>query len=249
MHYHITAICIIVANATLCNQIDTIETLFNQANTLLMQSSYNDAIALYHTILKEQPDHEDAHLGLGLTYLIVQYPGEYNPALQKIHELLSMIDQQLPEDITPISTATHDINITLSSILQHAKHSITIETSFGEFIDKMTTLKIKMNRIEDEAKLHNIKKLLDNAQTLYNKYVEPSAQLDQLMQELLKVLETLWDLEEAMRNKECTQLFDQEFIDLVRTTYLTNDKRYNLKRSISELLGSNIMEEKSYNTN
>ena len=37
-----------------------------------------------------------------------------------------------------------------------------------------------------------------------------------------------------------------EFIELARSVYLTNDERAAVKREINELLGSKLIEEKSY---
>ena len=40
--------------------------------------------------------------------------------------------------------------------------------------------------------------------------------------------------------------FDNEFINIARNVYFTNDKRCALKRHINELCGSRLIEEKSY---
>ena len=56
----------------------------------------------------------------------------------------------------------------------------------------------------------------------------------------------LWDIEDNIREKEYTKSFDQEFIELSREVYMTNDKRCAIKRTINETLGSPLIEEKSY---
>lgn len=42
------------------------------------------------------------------------------------------------------------------------------------------------------------------------------------------------------------QEFDELFIQLARNAYLTNDHRCAIKRTINELLGSRLIEEKGY---
>jgi hypothetical protein len=65
-------------------------------------------------------------------------------------------------------------------------------------------------------------------------------------EKLHTVNETLWDIEDAIRMKERAQAFDQEFIDLARAVYFRNDERAAFKREINFKLGSELVEEKSY---
>ena len=46
--------------------------------------------------------------------------------------------------------------------------------------------------------------------------------------------------------KEKLGEFDDEFIQLARSVYMTNDKRAEIKREINEASGSELIEEKSY---
>ncbi len=48
------------------------------------------------------------------------------------------------------------------------------------------------------------------------------------------------------RECEKNQRFDNKFIETARQVYLKNDLRANLKKQINELVGSTIVEEKSY---
>ena len=61
-----------------------------------------------------------------------------------------------------------------------------------------------------------------------------------------QINETLWAIEDDIRDKERASAFDEGFIELARQVYFTNDRRSAVKRSINEHLGSAIMEEKSY---
>ena len=58
--------------------------------------------------------------------------------------------------------------------------------------------------------------------------------------------EALWDIEDQIRDKELAQRFDAGFIELARAVYVTNDERAAIKKRINTLLGSRIVEEKSY---
>ena len=64
--------------------------------------------------------------------------------------------------------------------------------------------------------------------------------------QLLAINQALWDIEDAIRLKERAQAFDQEFIELARSVYFRNDERAACKRAINLKLGSELVEEKSY---
>ncbi len=124
--------------------------------------------------------------------------------------------------------------------------SILVEVPAGELIDKITILEIKNVRISDPAKLANIRKELATLVSARDRSIAPSAELDALTRELHTVNETLWDIEDAIRNCERNHDFTQRFIDLARSVYHQNDRRAALKRRINALLGSSLVEEKSY---
>ena len=60
------------------------------------------------------------------------------------------------------------------------------------------------------------------------------------------VNEKLWEIENKIRCKESESLFDNEFIELSRSVYITNDRRFELKLLINEYYKSEICEVKSY---
>ena len=55
---------------------------------------------------------------------------------------------------------------------------------------------------------------------------------------LRTINEKLWDIEDRIRDKERARTFDQEFIELARAVYVTNDERAAVKRDINTRLGS-----------
>lgn len=127
--------------------------------------------------------------------------------------------------------------------------SIEVEISVGEFLDKLTILQIKADRISDPEKLRNINRELTALTQVWSASdYAGDAGLQTAISELRRINETLWDIEDAIRAKEASGEFDQEFIRLARSVYLTNDRRAVIKKAINESTGSVIMEEKSYTT-
>ncbi len=124
------------------------------------------------------------------------------------------------------------------------RRPLLVEISAGELIDKITILEIKNERILVEDKLRNIQRELE---TLRQACTFPvSEELAQLTVELKKVNEALWDIEDHIRDHERNRDFGPSFVELARSVYLTNDRRSALKRQINDLLGSRLVEEKSY---
>jgi predicted nucleic acid-binding Zn-ribbon protein len=76
--------------------------------------------------------------------------------------------------------------------------------------------------------------------------IEIPPDLSHLRSRLRDINERLWQIEDSIRDKEARKEFDQEFIDLARSVYITNDERGRIKRQINELLKSRLMEEKQY---
>lgn len=124
--------------------------------------------------------------------------------------------------------------------------NINVEISIGEFFDKITILEIKHERISDGAKLANITKELDALNRLLDEMSISRAEVEKEVAELKSINEQLWVIEDDIREKESKKAFDQGFIELARSVYITNDKRSDVKREINIKLGSSFIEEKSY---
>jgi len=129
---------------------------------------------------------------------------------------------------------------------KETNNHVTAEISVGELIDKITILKIKSHNIKDETKLDNIHTELKSLSKTKDNLVPKSSAIDALETKLLEINKTLWVIEDDIRDKERKKTFDQEFIELARSVYYTNDKRCAVKRNINELVGSRLVEEKSY---
>ena len=127
-------------------------------------------------------------------------------------------------------------------------NKIQAEISYGELVDKITILTIKSRRITNRDKLQNVKTELASLQETFDEYIGDRADIATLQTELQKINEILWDVEDLIRIKELNKDFGDEFVQLARNVYFTNDKRAAIKREIDVLLGSRVMEEKSYQT-
>lgn len=125
-----------------------------------------------------------------------------------------------------------------------ASSEVFVPVSIGELLDKITILQIKSERIKDGGKLANIRKeLAALLQTCAENKVDVT---HQLVADLKKINETLWVIEDDIRDKERAKQFDPVFIELARAVYVTNDKRFDVKAQINKLMGSAYTEEKSY---
>ncbi len=129
---------------------------------------------------------------------------------------------------------------------QRLTASISVEVSPGELIDKITILEIKLERIEDEDKLKNVKLEWETLTRARDDAIEASPELEKLTADLKESNERLWKIEDDIRNCERDKDFGDRFVELARGVYVNNDQRSRLKRKINELLGSRLIEEKSY---
>lgn len=124
--------------------------------------------------------------------------------------------------------------------------NVNVEISIGEFFDKITILEIKKERISNADKLININKELDGLNNLLTQLSFSRDEVAQEVSELRKINEALWEIEDDIREKESQKAFDERFVELARAVYITNDKRSDIKRGINLKLGSDFVEEKSY---
>ncbi|MEE8514436.1 MAG: DUF6165 family protein [Gammaproteobacteria bacterium] len=123
---------------------------------------------------------------------------------------------------------------------------VSIPVSVGELVDKMTILEIKAERIADPGKLENVIKELELVRGIWNSSSYATADIEHARARLKAVNEALWDIEDEIRLLEAERRFDEKFVELARAVYLKNDERAALKREISTLLDSEVVEEKSY---
>ena len=123
--------------------------------------------------------------------------------------------------------------------------SLHVPVAFAELIDKITILEIKSERLKGTGKGN-----VDHELCLLRHVLEQSG-VDLLPQHyrLLKgINQSLWRIEDDIRDHERRQDFGEQFIQLARSVYQQNDQRAAIKRLINDYYGSTIKEEKSYSS-
>lgn len=119
-----------------------------------------------------------------------------------------------------------------------------VDISLGELVDKVTILAIKLEKIKNAGKLANIRKEYEG---LYQSMLRGglSETSDEYVR-LIGINRKLWEIEDRIREKEAVRQFDDEFVELARSVYFTNDQRAAVKREVNLRYGSELIEEKSY---
>ena len=125
-------------------------------------------------------------------------------------------------------------------------NEIKVPISPGELLDKITILRIKSQRMSDPQKLHNVRLELEALQGTWSGSAFAGFDIEADVHALMTVNERLWVIEDDIRICEKAQDFGAEFVRLARAVYFENDERARVKREINLALGSQLVEEKSY---
>ena len=123
---------------------------------------------------------------------------------------------------------------------------IQTEVSAGEFLDKLSILEIKLNKIKDLVLLNEVKKEYEILNETKNKNINFSKEIEILYKNLKETNEKLWKIEDEIRLCEKNSDFKDKFIQLSRDVYFINDRRSKTKTEINKILSSNIKEVKQY---
>ena len=123
---------------------------------------------------------------------------------------------------------------------------ILVPLSPGEMLDKITILRIKAARMSDPVKVANVRHELSLLEKTWKDSGAAAVNLGDEEANLTRVNEKLWVIEDEIRDEERANRFGDKFIELARAVYVTNDERAAIKKRINTLMGSNIVEEKSY---
>ena len=124
--------------------------------------------------------------------------------------------------------------------------NIKVPVSPGEVLDKITILEIKSERMNDPEKVANVRVELQLLQDTWAANITDDDVIRGLHAQLKEINEALWEIEDDIRDKERVNEFDDRFIELARAVYFTNDRRSEVKKKLNVHLGSQIIEEKSY---
>ena len=122
---------------------------------------------------------------------------------------------------------------------------ISTPVSLGELIDKISILHIKNKNIKDDEKLKLIREELKLLNITLDDHIKKN-DIQKFLDALIKINSELWIIEDEIRDCERSKKFDEKFISLARSVYITNDKRSEIKLNINNKFGSKIVEVKSY---
>lgn len=122
---------------------------------------------------------------------------------------------------------------------------VNVPVSIGELLDKLSIVEIKIKNISDSKKL----KYLNKEFNLLKEKAEDvksinSQKYDEFYSSLLKTNSKLWEIEDDIRDLENLKNFDDAFVSLARSVYITNDERFEIKTKINNFFGSSIVEQK-----
>ena len=112
---------------------------------------------------------------------------------------------------------------------------IKIPISVGELLDKISILSIKSQYTDNSYVTKELQDLISIAQ-------EHQVYDASYVSQLLSINRKLWKIEDDLRVLEKEQRFDEEFIELARSVYKTNDLRASIKKEINEKYKSSYQE-------
>lgn len=208
------------------------------------QGRLPEAVAGYREALRLNPNDAEGHYHLGLT---LAGQGRLGEAVAEYREALRLRPGYV-EAHGNLSAALLSQGQTAEAPAAAPRRPgpVLVEVAPGELLDKLTILQIKAERIDDPAKLRHVRAELRVLAAARDRALPASDRLVELTAELREVNERLWEVEDELRRCEARQDFGARFVELARSVYKTNDRRAAVKRQINDLLGSALVEEKSY---
>ena len=122
---------------------------------------------------------------------------------------------------------------------------VHVPVSVGELVDKITILQIKLSHVRTpEQAQHVATELAELNQVLIR--LDLPVDIAKETAQLHAVNQELWDIEDAKRQHEKRQVFDNAFVELARAVYIKNDTRASIKQVINSVTHSHIVEQKIY---
>ncbi len=123
--------------------------------------------------------------------------------------------------------------------------SINTKNLHAELLDKITILQIKNERIKDQEKLGNARKGLSELSKTWQSRENKEASEEEATEQKA-INETLWEAEDGIREKQFKRKFGNDFMDIAKSIYFTNDKRTVAKKGVDNKLDTDLIEEKPY---
>ncbi|WP_244501013.1 DUF6165 family protein [Methyloceanibacter marginalis] len=100
--------------------------------------------------------------------------------------------------------------------------TLLVEVAPGELIDKITILEIKLQKIEDEAKLANVRREHAHLMETFRANIPETPELRELIDELRAANQKIWDIEDEIRELERNKDFGDAFVAVARSVYRSN---------------------------
>ncbi len=104
------------------------------------------------------------------------------------------------------------------------------ECSFGDIVDKMTILRIKLKRCQNNDNYESISRELNQIKTNYPDVCKE----DILFHELSEANHVLCDMKSKIRDKSKKEEFDNQYVQYADWIRVTNEKRQDLKKIIND---------------
>ena len=124
--------------------------------------------------------------------------------------------------------------------------SVIVAVSWGELLDKISILEIKCEQLNVPAQLANVAHEHATICAVRDEALTEDTDISESFRALRLVNETLWQIEDDIRDCERAKDFGPRFVELAQSVYINNDERASIKRQINDPLGSELVEEKSY---
>ncbi len=112
---------------------------------------------------------------------------------------------------------------------------ISIPVSVGELLDKLSILRIKTIKIQNPEKLEKVTHEYELLHELSQNYLGVKEYFN-LYDDLIATNSKLWEIEDKLRVLEKQKIFNEEFIELARKVYYTNDERFEIKNKINTIV-------------
>lgn len=124
--------------------------------------------------------------------------------------------------------------------------TVKADISYGELLDKISILEIKLEHATDPAQRANIENELNLLVQSRDGTLDLTPEARDHAVRLKDVNRRLWAIEDDIRDCERRGDFGADFVSLARSVYKSNDERAAIKRALNECLGSPLVEEKLY---
>lgn len=124
-----------------------------------------------------------------------------------------------------------------------------IDVSNGEVVDRFTILMLKAAKLSKANNITQLGKVQDalSSLTIQPEFIALMKKIDPvIVDQLMQCNETLWNLEDRIREEEKKGKWNRDFIQIARNIYFTNDERSKLKKRINDATQSDLTEEKLY---